>query len=280
MEGLAGCPLRRVRRRRVQKEENNSPTTNPTQHQALPMGGRQPRLCGPARGDGQALTSGDPASLGRHEAPARARGASPAARQWVLEVGAKPWRGLVAVSHPEIMRAWQVVATSPAVPRVGGTPARLSIPHPVRKRGHPPDPHRPLWPPDDPGAEEGESQSWSLYVALLVLFLFFSYVWVFSWSCFLGIHVIKTWCSLWCSDVAARGLTLPRVPRALGPPAWRARSARSALSSDTCYHRPHRSLAHLLAGPPSCLPWESKPLADRQRKHWSLAKAPAGHLPK
>lgn len=45
-----------------------------------------------------------------------------------------------------------------------------------------------------PGAPRGSPSPTS--VCCFVSGFFFSYVWVFSWGCFIGIPVIKTWCSL------------------------------------------------------------------------------------
>lgn len=79
--------------------------------------------------------SGEPGSLGRHEGfPLPPRSGEPAQPNLVRwGVGAPPWRGLVATSHPEIMRAWR--AQSHLIPLRPRSTGRLSLPHALWRGG-------------------------------------------------------------------------------------------------------------------------------------------------
>lgn len=201
-EGLAGCPVPR-RRKQTEKESNGS--MNLTWHHPLLTGGRLPGPSGlPLRWEGT--------DLRRTRKPGQARlwpgrGASPAKGPWGIGSGRQALAGkggvLVTSSHPGIMRAWR---------RPGGSESPLALrcrkgilaraPHPERpsgaaQRGCVPAP----WALDAPMTRIQRRRSPCPHVCMcgfvsFSVFVFFSYVWVFSWSCFIGIRVIKTWCSL------------------------------------------------------------------------------------
>lgn len=119
-------------------------------------------------------------------------------------------------------------------------------------------------------------------------------MWVFSWGCFIGIPVIKTRCSLgalmWPAAWAEPSLFSPAplgsarlgsAPRGVWPWSPEGHLPRAPLTRSVCQApRPLTSAVHSRGGTcchladrwpcarwPSRLPWESKPLADRQRKH-------------